>query len=126
MTNDTNTLPLDIARFNELKETLEMDAEGVKSFIFQRFMNTVSEVLPLLGAALNAGDAVGVRQKAHQLKGSALNAGACGLSTKFLELEEMGKRSDLAKAQQVLDMAETEFARFKEYLSSAEFPPREA
>lgn len=126
MTNDTNAPPLDAARFFELKETLEMDAEGVKSFVFQRFINTVAEVLPLLSAALSAGDAVGVRQKAHQLKGSALNAGASGLSEIFMELEEMGKKGELTKAQLALDTAESEFGRFKDYLSSAEFPPREA
>ena len=124
MTNDTNAPPLDAARFFELKETLDMDAEGVKSFVFQRFINTVTEVLPLLGAALSAGDAVGVRQKAHQLKGSALNAGASGLSEIFWDLEELGKRGDLTKAQPALDIADSQFGRFKDYLSSLEFPPK--
>ena len=113
--------PLDPERLSELQDSLGVEASELKDVILLRYVNTVAEGLLILSSLLAANDALGFRQKAHQLKGSSLNAGAMPLAAIFMSLEEMGKKGDLSQAQPGIDQAHLDFSRLRVYIDSGGF-----
>ena len=69
--------------------------------------------LAALREAIAAGDAQGVNQEAHTLKGSSANLGARQMARLCGDLEMLGQTSDLSQAASLLARIEVEFARVR-------------
>ncbi|MBK8574157.1 MAG: hypothetical protein IPN90_00225 [Elusimicrobia bacterium] len=121
-TNDDNhdRPPLDPERLQELQDSLGVDASELKDVILLRYITTVSDGLPLLSSLLAANDALGFRQKSHQLKGSSLNSGP-NLWRRFLWVWKRGGKRGYFHAQPELDRAALEFSRLRGYIESGAF-----
>ena len=59
------------------------------------YMSTSPALLEELGAAVEAGDAERIRQRAHALKSSSANVGATALAALCHEIERMGREGNL-------------------------------
>jgi signal transduction histidine kinase/DNA-binding response OmpR family regulator/HPt (histidine-containing phosphotransfer) domain-containing protein len=82
--------------------------------VLVEFVAAVRCQLPVLGAALAAGDAERVQREAHSIKGGAANLTADGLSRAARELEHIGNSGTLDGGQDALERLAAEFARFEE------------
>ena len=124
MTNNndaTNGPPLDPERLLELQDSLGVDAAELKEMVLTRYLKTVEDGFPVLSSFLATNDALGFRQKSHQLKGSSLNAGAKPLAAIFMGLEDMGKKGDISQAQPEINRAHLEFSRLRGYIDSGAY-----
>jgi signal transduction histidine kinase/CheY-like chemotaxis protein len=78
--------------------------------------------LPLLAAmreAVGRGDASGLRQAAHSLKGAASNLGATALADLCARLEAMGRAGSVAEAEPLLLGAERQYSEVSAALEAA-------
>ena len=73
-------------------------------------------LLAQLEAAMEAGQAQGVRRAAHALKGSVANFAAARAQAAALALEQAGRSGNLADAPALLDTLRAELAAVREAL----------
>lgn len=78
------------------------------------FITSADEHLKLLCAAASAGDSDQMRAKAHAIKGSAGNVGACALSAAAAELEKAVREGDLDRQPELLTRVEQQYDLFKQ------------
>lgn len=78
------------------------------------FLLDSRERLQALHAALELGDAEGMRRAAHSFKGSCSNLGAIRLTVLCEELEVLAQRRQLAGMQAMLEGVEREFEEVRE------------
>ena len=90
----------------KLPENIGVDVEDFKE-LFELYMETTSSDLEQLKAALNAGDAENVHEKAHSIKGAS---GSLGLN----ELYETAKAIDDRARANSLDGLENMVQSFSE------------
>jgi len=109
--------PLDpdvLAGLRELQQDGEPDllAELVEIFVSDTELR-----LAALREAVESGDASGVEQIAHAIKGSAGNMGARSMSVLTADLQDIGASGDLAGAAQKLEHLEEEYGRVRPALA---------
>ncbi len=98
---------LDMNLINDLRELME-DEFGELVAIYLRDSSTRFDQIKAAVAAANSTD---IRHTAHSLKGSSSNIGAVELTSLCQQLEEMGKDSQLAKTQELVQRIESELNR---------------
>jgi HPt (histidine-containing phosphotransfer) domain-containing protein len=89
------------------------DDRELAGIIVGKFVAEVPDDLRTLGVMIESGDAHGVWQLAHRLKGAALNLGASQVGTVALELETIGKSGDLADARQTFTRLEQAYQQLE-------------
>ena len=89
------------------------------------FLTRVPENLDELGAAVAAGDARVVRERAHKLKGSALALGADAMAHEAEALQVRAENKDLDGAEESVARLRTHFERVVALLDS-ELPAAES
>ncbi|AYC32532.1 Hpt domain-containing protein [Pseudomonas cavernae] len=78
--------------------------------LLDTFLADSEERVRSLNAALQGRDAQALRLAVHSFKGSCSNMGAPLLAALCKQLEEIGRREQLAEAPAVLEQIEREFA----------------
>ena len=78
------------------------------------FFDSADEHLKLLQQAAEAGDSDQMRAKAHAIKGSAGNVGACALSAAAAELEKAVRELQLAEQPALLTRLVEQFRLFEQ------------
>ncbi|WP_345793287.1 response regulator [Thauera sp. JM12B12] len=84
-----------------LDQFRELDPDGglaLASRVMKVYLESSNEVARQIEAALDSGDAEGLRRAAHSLKSSSANVGAMSLAGLLKELEGLGKDGRLADA----------------------------
>ncbi|MBN1848521.1 MAG: Hpt domain-containing protein [Deltaproteobacteria bacterium] len=112
MTGDPNNRPIDM---NELSEIMDHDDELAKE-CFNDFLQTSSELLAKIKAAIDAKDADGLDQIAHRFKGTLKYLAATSAAEKAYELELMGKRNELNKADETYSALFEECSSVKAFM----------
>ena len=82
------------------------------------FLKQAEAELPLLGAALSAGDMSRLRGLAHKLKGSAANVSAIPLNRLCAELEMLAQSRSTERAAELISQIETEVRRCGIFITS--------
>ncbi|HET7535479.1 MAG TPA: Hpt domain-containing protein [Candidatus Didemnitutus sp.] len=82
------------------------------------FLADTPKHITAMQLALTRNGAAELGRLAHQVKGSASNFGATRLIALCLELEQLGKASDLAAARTKLDALRAEFDQVRRALES--------
>jgi HPt (histidine-containing phosphotransfer) domain-containing protein len=84
------------------------------------FLEDCPRRLSELEQAVSGGNAIGVRQAAHSLKGMVACFATRSAQGFASEMENLGKAGDMAKAQALLPTLLLEFARVMHHLKAAE------
>jgi CheY-like chemotaxis protein/HPt (histidine-containing phosphotransfer) domain-containing protein len=95
--------------------------DGDDSFLndlFNAFLNNATTTIELLRQAACAGDAKGLTETAHSLKGSSRDVGARSLADISERLEMLGRNESVAGASELTDEVEREFSRVKDALTT--------
>ena len=82
------------------------------------FFNEADSLIEKMRAALSTGNAVGLANAAHRLKGTVLYLGAHSATDTTQRVEQIGKSGDLTEAAKVLDELVIQIERLKEALTS--------
>jgi two-component system, sensor histidine kinase and response regulator len=90
--------------FDRLRQATAGDT-GVLAELCREYVSEARITIVNLRHALSEGNAAELRERAHYLKGSSLMIGARHLSQYCATLEQMGKDSNLAAAEPVLEQA---------------------
>jgi HPt (histidine-containing phosphotransfer) domain-containing protein len=106
--------PLDRARLEEVSGGLE----GLSEELIQLFLDDAGPRQETIRAAVEQGDADGVRREAHSLKGASSNVGATAMERVSRELEEAGRSGDLSDAGRLAAELGTELGRVRTALES--------
>jgi two-component system sensor histidine kinase/response regulator len=96
--------------------------EGDKEFfkeMLQEFSSYVPKQLEKLAEAIKGGDAKVVEREAHSLKGGAGNLGAKPIVDLALQLELLGRKGDLAVAEEIVSNLRTAFEHLEEYINKS-------
>jgi HPt (histidine-containing phosphotransfer) domain-containing protein len=91
---------------------LEAITGGDKDFeheVLEEYLSSAPVDVAKLAAAVAAGDAAAAASAAHALKGASATIGAKGFAVIALELEQAGKKADLADAPAALARLEAEY-----------------
>jgi HPt (histidine-containing phosphotransfer) domain-containing protein len=102
----------------ELHESMGDIAEDILPELAPMLLEDAPEMLKSLDLAVQAGNAVKVKELAHTLKGSCASMGIVGLAAICQEIENMGKTNDLALAADRLNDANAEYEQVKLVLGS--------
>jgi HPt (histidine-containing phosphotransfer) domain-containing protein len=110
--------PIDL----EVIETLrQLDKPGERSFLqemIEIFFEDSPPRIEAMRSALDRGDAEGLTDAAHAMKGSCSNFGAHELEALCRQLESVARVGELTGASQQIDAIEREYARVRRALSS--------
>lgn len=106
--------PLDLRALTELQALMGSDF----GTLVQTFLADSEQRIEAVAAALERGDADGIRRAAHSFKGSSGNMGALRLSELCREMEERGRSEQLEDAPVLLSSLRVEFEAVKEALAS--------
>lgn len=74
------------------------------------------ELVEKIRRAAEAGDAAGLKESAHALKGMSLNLSAGPVADVSLRLERMGRAEELSRSAETLEALERELARLRDEL----------
>ncbi len=91
------------------------DMEFLKR-MFVNFLELIPERIGTLAEAVIAGDADKVQSAAHGIKGSASTLSATGVTSLAKNLEDMGRRHDLAGAKHLIEGLRTEISRLAQFV----------
>lgn len=109
--------PIDYAVLESLRE-LQQDGEpDILGELVEMFVSDTEPRLAALREAVESGDASGVEQTAHALKGSTGNMGARSMSALAADLQDIGASGDLAGAARKLERLEEEYNRVRPTLA---------
>jgi len=117
----------DIPTGSEIVETIDLESalrrfEGDKDFfreMLQEFLSYAPKQLEKLAEAIKMGDAKVVETEAHSLKGAAGNLGAKPIADLALRLEFLGRKGDLAVAEEIVCNLRTAFEHLEEYINKS-------
>ena len=90
-----------------------MGDEELARKVIEVFLDDVSKTIILLTQVVSSGDASKVRDRAHAIKGGALNVSAVALGTVALEMEKAGEASDMDRAVSLMPQISEQFEIFK-------------
>lgn len=103
----------------DLKDVLERvqgDVELLKE-LFQIYSEDFVEKRKALTLAIEKNDYEQVKSIAHSLKGASGNISAKKLYASFLNLEQIGKGSDLSKAPELLARIDVQYQELQKFIS---------
>lgn len=115
------TLVTDVIDWQHLEGLRELQQEGEEDILgelIDLFVADAPERLSALAAAVEGGDANGVRSEAHALKGSCANLGAIQMAQACAEIEARARDNDIREAPRLLSELNTEFDRARAALST--------
>jgi PAS domain S-box-containing protein len=101
---------------DRLADLKEDNGPEAMSAIVDLFLNNGQHLLQRMKAALQHGDAAGLYQAAHALKGSSASLGALELATMCKLLEEAGRSGQTAFLEDTLEQTQSEYERVKSHL----------
>ncbi len=84
--------------------------------VLSEYLASAPRDLEKLKAAIAAGDAPATGATAHALKGASATIGAKGFAAIALELEQAGKKQNMADAPRMFARLEAEFAELVTFL----------
>jgi PAS domain S-box-containing protein len=105
----------------DLESTLRR-FDGDKDFfreMLQEFLSYAPKQLEKLAEAIKMGDAKVVETEAHSLKGAAGNLGAKPMADLALQLELLGRKGDLAVAEEIVCNLRTAFEHLEVYINKS-------
>jgi two-component system, sensor histidine kinase and response regulator len=105
--------PLDPAVIEGLRELQGEGEPDILAELVGLFLQDVGPRLAALSEAVRGGDAGGVRQVAHTLKGSCSNMGARRMGHLCAVLQDRGASGDLSGAGELLESLKEEYARVR-------------
>jgi len=82
------------------------------------FLDEAKRVLEASREALTRGDAPGLREHAHSLKGASANMGARQMIETADQLEKLGEIGEIGRAGAVMDQLEARFHEVRTYLKA--------
>jgi histidine phosphotransfer protein HptB len=101
--------PLTPAVFDRLRQATAKDP-NVLAELCRDYLTEARSALSQMNEAFRSKDGLLLRNRAHYLKGSSMVIGANVLSQCCATLERMGRDSDFAATEQMLEQAETALA----------------
>lgn len=104
-----NESPLILSTFDRLRQATAKDP-AVLTELCRDYITEARTALAQLHEALASKDATVLRDRAHYLKGSSMMIGANVLSQCCATLERMGRDSDFAATEQMLEQVEIALA----------------
>ncbi len=107
-----NDSPMD---FEMMMEQYDNDKESLVALV-SGFLEETREQIKAISKAVEAGDAVTVRDEAHSIKGSAALITANELSVAAHKLQDIGSSGDLEESESAVDKLESEFHRLDAYV----------
>ena len=96
--------------------------DGDKEFfkeMLQEFLSYVPKQLEKLAETIKRGEAKVVEREAHSLKGAAGNLGAKPMADLALQLELLGRKGDLAVAEEIVCNLRTAFEHLEVYINKS-------
>jgi CheY-like chemotaxis protein/HPt (histidine-containing phosphotransfer) domain-containing protein len=111
------TLPLD---FEKALERAMGDKDFLK-MLLDEFIQELPGQIESMKAAIAGTDASGLTEQAHKIKGAAANLSACEICEAAKSLEEIGRRGNMDRADQMLSVLVKESKRLAEYVERAEW-----
>jgi signal transduction histidine kinase/CheY-like chemotaxis protein/HPt (histidine-containing phosphotransfer) domain-containing protein len=102
---------LDPSILDDLRALENPDCPTLVADVVHTYVDSSSELLADLRAAVADQNAEGVAQSAHALKSSSANVGALPLATLCRELEAMGREDDLSGAKDLFESLLIEYQR---------------
>lgn len=94
-----------------------LDEEDIVEFLQDFVEYTESEDMPGLKAAVDARDHVTAKQKAHSIKGAALNLKLADIAADAEKIEKKAAQGDLDGVPEILGRLAREFDEVKVFLS---------
>jgi len=110
--------PLDPEALADLRQHVAGDDEAFLDTLFGAFLDNATAAIEVLRRAASGGDARGIMQAAHSLKGSGRTIGARPLADICERLEMLGKAESIQGAGDLIDQLEREFGRVKDALET--------
>ncbi|MCJ7578124.1 MAG: response regulator, partial [candidate division Zixibacteria bacterium] len=118
---------LALSEHSEPVETIDLESalrrfDGDKEFfkeMLQEFLSYMPKQLDKLAEAIKTGEAKVVEREAHSLKGAAGNLGAKLMADLALQLEFLGRKGDLAVAEEIVCNLRTAFEHLEEYINKS-------
>ncbi len=96
---------LDMETVEMLKEMDDEDEPGFFAELVQTYISSATETLGKLEAAMQASDAVMLREYAHSIKGSSANIGACKMAGVAKIIENQSRTGNLeGLAERVVEL----------------------
>lgn len=120
MNTDNGTLTyeyLDSSSLDMIFDLMDGDAEMIVDLV-DTLTETTPELLQELENGVKSHDAIQIREAAHALKSSNAQLGALDFSELCRQMEEKGKREELAETDKLLDMIYNEFKKVEQALES--------
>ncbi len=108
--------PIDYVVLESLRELQEEGEPDILAELVEMFVSDTEPRLAALREAVESGDASGVEQTAHALKGSTGNMGARSMAL-AADLQDIGASGDLAGAARKLERLEEEYNRVRPALA---------
>ena len=105
---------LDAPILAELQEIMEDDF----GILLETYIEDASQKILLLDGALEAEDAITIRELSHSLKGASCNIGALPLSRLFETVEHLAKDDNVAEIVPLLPGIQTEFTTIRALLEA--------
>ncbi len=109
-------------RIEEVAEERGLDAQDVIEFLHDFVEFTENSDLPALKEALTRSDHAAVRERAHSIKGAAVNLKLDQIAALALEMEQRVKAKDLAYLKALVTDLEASLAVLKDFLKKIETP----
>lgn len=110
-------VPVDWSRLDELLEMETAGMPGLTARLVRTFVQNSQRLISELQAAINAGDADGVRRAAHSIKSTSANVGGTPLAQVARTLEHAAQESTWQPAQADVDRIVAERQRLLQALS---------
>ena len=92
------------------------DDEAFLEELLTIYLEEFAEKSPALAEALGKGDAPGVREIGHYIKGASANLSLPGLQAAAWTIEKAGAESRLEDAKAAYQVLQSEFERLKKFL----------
>jgi PAS domain S-box-containing protein len=110
--------PLDPEALAHLRQHVAAGDDAFLDKLFGTFLDNATTTIEVLRRAASGGDARGVMQAAHSLKGSGRSIGARPLAEICERLEMLGRAESVQGAGELIDQLEREFGRVKDALAT--------
>jgi HPt (histidine-containing phosphotransfer) domain-containing protein len=102
---------------DEAASRLGLDIDDIIDFL-KEFLSYSDEDLSTIKRGLETGDSAAVAQRAHSIKGAALNLSLDEVAAVAVRLEKAAKNSDMQDARDAASELERKIRDLKEFLAS--------
>ncbi|MBD1897069.1 response regulator [Coleofasciculus sp. FACHB-129] len=108
-----STSAVDFQAIQGLCDMFGENASSVLVEVIDSFLEDTPQILQVIRNAVDAGDAVALRQATHTLKSTSATLGAMTLSNLCKQLEAIAKDDTLAGAPEIASQMEAEYERVR-------------